>query len=321
MTADTLTRALLLLLLLRAAAAAAVPGFTVSGTRILDANGQAFMMRGVSHEHTWFKDDIKGAITSIAATGANTVRIVLSNGGQWTKDNLDSVQNILSLCESHKLIAMLEVHDATGSDSQQTLENAVDYWKELRDLLIGKEDRVIINIANEWFGTWETSGWADGYKVVIPELRNAGLEHLLVVDTAGYGQYPQAIFEKGKEVFQTDLLARTVFSIHMYEYAATDVTMIKGNIDSALNTGIPVIIGEFGDPQPESQPVDVGTIMSYTREKSVGWLAWSWYGNNDPILDMTKGPSGDYSLTDVGSQIVDSENGIRKTSTICSIFN
>lgn len=29
-------------------------GFSVSGTQLLDDNGQAFIMRGVNHPHAWY---------------------------------------------------------------------------------------------------------------------------------------------------------------------------------------------------------------------------------------------------------------------------
>lgn len=46
-----------------------------------------------------------------------------------------------------------QVHDATGSDDVWRLNNAANYWISLADTLRGLEDRVIINIANEWHGS------------------------------------------------------------------------------------------------------------------------------------------------------------------------
>lgn len=291
-------------------------GFTVSGRDIIDPSGKVFMMRGINHGHAWFKDDIESAIASIAETGANIIRIVLANGKKWAKDEPESVRKMISLCESHKLIVMFDVHDATGSDNLQDLKDAIAYWKELKDIIVGKEDQVIINIANEWYGSWDSSGWAEGNKYAVQELRNFGFEHLIVVDAAGYGQYPQSIFEKGNEVFQADRLARTVLSIHMYEYAGGDSANIKSNIDKSLQMSFPVILGEFGDRLPQEKPTDVSTILSYAQEKKMGWIAWSWYGNSgtDVALDMTNGPSGGYTLTAFGDQVVNQANGIRQTS-------
>ncbi|RVT60839.1 glycoside hydrolase family 5 protein (plasmid) [Niallia taxi] len=300
--------------------ASAASGFSVSGTTLYDATGKPFIMRGVNHAHSWFKEDSAVAIPAIAATGANTVRIVLSDGGQYTKDDINTVKNLLSLAEKNKLIAILEVHDATGKDDVESLNRAVDYWISLKDALIGKEDKVMINIANEWYGTWDGAAWAAGYKQAIPKLRDAGLNHTLIIDSAGWGQYPASIHNYGKEVFNADPLKNTMFSIHMYEYAGGDAATVKSNIDGVLNQGLALIIGEFGQKHTNGD-VDEATIMNYSQQKNVGWLAWSWKGNSTDwsYLDLSNDWSGN-SLTDWGNTVVNGANGLKATSKLSGVF-
>ncbi|NCU25948.1 hypothetical protein EOM86_04420, partial [Candidatus Nomurabacteria bacterium] len=57
-----------------------VTGFRVEETRLLDANGNEYVMRGVNHANSWFQEKLNTAIPAIAAAGANTVRLVLNNG-------------------------------------------------------------------------------------------------------------------------------------------------------------------------------------------------------------------------------------------------
>lgn len=299
-----------------------IKGFSTSGTQILDAKDQPFMIRGINHAHTWYKQDATTAIEAISATGANLVRIVLSNGTQWTKDSKESVAELLTLCESQQLIAMLEVHDATGNDNLEALQQAVNYWVELAPLLIGKEDRVIINIANEWFGSWSSYAWFVGYEFAIKALRDAGLNHLLIIDTAGYGQYPQAIIDYGTTLLENDSASCLAFSLHMYEYAAADSDTIKRNIDNIIDLNLPLIIGEFGDRVPDTHPIDIDALLNYTYQTSVGWIAWSWYGNSgsDAVLDLSTGPLNAFSLTSWGEKAIDSDHGIMHTAQSCSIF-
>ena len=61
----------------------------------------------------------------------------------------------------------------------------------MKNVLSGTEKYVIVNIANEWYGTWNGSAWADGYKSAIRSVRNAGITNMLMVDCAGWGQYPE----------------------------------------------------------------------------------------------------------------------------------
>ncbi|WP_064468733.1 glycoside hydrolase family 5 protein [Lederbergia galactosidilytica] len=298
----------------------AASGFYVNGNTLYDATGTPFVIRGINHAHSWFKDDTATAIPAIAATGANTIRIVLSDGSQYSRDDIDGVRNLISLAEENNLIAMLEVHDATGKDDISSLDSVADYWISIKEALIGKEDKVLINIANEWYGTWDGASWADGYKQVIPKLRNAGLNHTLIVDSAGWGQFPESIHNYGKEVFNADPLQNTMFSIHMYEYAGGDASTVKANIDGVLNQGLAVIIGEFGHRHTDGD-VDEATIMNYSQEKNVGWLAWSWKGNGMEwdYLDLSYDWAGN-NLTDWGNTIVNSTNGLKATSEISPVF-
>ena len=300
--------------------AKAANGFNVSGNKLYDATGTPFVMRGINHAHSWFKSDSATAIPAIAATGANTVRIVLSDGSQYTKDDINTVRNLITLAEQNDLIAVLEVHDATGKDDTASLNSAVDYWISIKDALIGKEDKVIINIANEWYGTWNGANWADAYKQAIPKLRNAGLTHTLIVDSAGWGQYPASIHNYGKSVFNADPLKNTMFSIHMYEYAGGDAATIKSNIDGVINQGLALIIGEFGQKHTDGD-VDEATIMSYSQQKGVGWLAWSWKGNGSEwsYLDLTSDWAGN-NLTAWGHTIVNGSNGLKATSVPSAVF-
>lgn len=297
-------------------------GFYISGNTLYDANGQVFEMRGINHAQTWYKGEENIAVPAIAATGANTVRIVLSSGNKWDKDSASDVANLISLAKNNNMISVLEVHDATGSDNVSDLANAVDYFISIKDILIGQEAYVIINIANEWYGTWESNGWAEGYIAQIPRLRNAGLTHTLMVDGAGWGQYPQSIVDRGLDVLAADTLNNTMFSIHMYEYAGGNAALVKSNIDSVLNKNLCLVIGEFGIRHTNGD-VDEATIMSYCESRGVSWLAWSWKGNTIgeyDYLDLSNNWQGtDYSTW--GDIVVNGSNGLKDTSVISSVFS
>ncbi len=301
-------------------ASAASGGFYVSGTTIRDANGNAFEMRGVNIPHAWYTSYTEASIKGAAALGANTVRIVLGNGQKYPKTSYSEVENIISWCEANKVICILEVHDATGSDSTSDLNAAVNYWIELKSLLNANTDTVIVNVANEWYGSWNGSAWAEGCKSAIRSLRNAGINNMLMIDSAGWGQYPDSIKNYGKEVFNADSHSNTVFSIHMYEYAGGNASTVKTNINNALSTGVPVVIGEFGGQHTDGD-VDEYTIMSYCEQKGVGYLGWSWKGNSGGLeyLDIANSWDGS-SLSTWGNTLFYDANGISKTSSVCTVY-
>lgn len=300
---------------------AAGGGFTVSGTKLLDANGSEFIFRGINHSHAWFRDQDETALAAIAETGANTVRVVFANGIQWSRDNKPTLENVVNMCKENKLVAIVEVHDGTGDDSIETLEKIAEYWIEMKDVLIGSEAYVILNIANEWVGSWKSDGWRDGYVSVIPKLREAGIENTIMVDAAGWGQYGQSVADRGKEVFDADPLGNTMFSIHMYGAAGKNEKTIKSNLEGVTEQGLCVCVGEFGYKHSDGD-VDEAYIMKYCEENGIGYLGWSWKGNGGGVeyLDLAEEWDGSALSSEWGEVLINGENGIKATSKPCSVY-
>ena len=300
---------------------AASDGFKVNGTKLYDANGNEFLMRGVNYPHAWYTSEYKTAIPAIADKGFNCVRLVMANGQKWGKTSYSEMSEMIELCKQNKLVAIVEIHDATGSDSTSDLDKAVEYWIEMKSLLQENEKYVIVNIANEWYGTWDDgSAWKNGYVSAIKKMRNAGIKNTIMVDCAGWGQYPQVIFDHGQAVLNADPDKNTMFSIHMYEYAGGDDTTVRNNIDNVVNKNLCLTIGEFGGYHTNGDVAEQ-TIMDYSQQKNVGWLAWSWTGNSGDLsfLDVCTDFSGK-SLTDFGNTVINGTNGINQTAKTCSVF-
>lgn len=298
-----------------------VQGFKVDGTKLLDANGNEFVMRGINHAHSWFAGEDVYALDAISKTGANVVRIVLADGDQWTRDSAETVSTLIETCTLRDMIVILEVHDATGKDTVSWLQNAADFWIEIKDALIGTEDKVIVNIANEWIGQWQSKTWAKGYTTVIPQLREAGIKNTIMVDAAGWGQYGRSIKEKGMEVFESDPDRNTMFSIHMYGSAGGTPEKIEENLTGVTDQGLCVCVGEFGYNHSDGD-VDEAYIMKYCEENDIGWLGWSWKGNGGGVeyLDLALDWDGQHLSPEWGEVLVNGENGIKETSEKCSVF-
>lgn len=299
---------------------ASTGGFSVSGTSLIDANGNEFVMRGINHPHAWFTAQDDTALEAIAAAGANTVRIVCGSGQQYNRDTMDSLNMITDKCRELQMIAVLEVHDITGKDDADLLEAASDYWIDVKDALIGKESYVILNIANEWVGRWDGQTWCDGYTSVIPKLRNAGIRNTIMVDAAGWGQYGQSVSEFGEKVLGSDPDGNTMFSIHMYGTAGKNKSTIAGNLKRATDKGLCVIVGEFGWNHTDGD-VDEDYIMQYCADNGIGWLAWSWKGNGGGVeyLDLADEWDGS-ALSDWGNNVINGTNGLKNTSVRCTIY-
>lgn len=290
-------------------------GFYVDGTTLRDVSGTPFIMRGINMAHCWYKDMDTVTLDAINATGANCVRVVCATGSRWDRTTSEDLDTIIEEVNKRGMVAILEVHDATGSNEITDLEDMALYWCEMADILNGTEDRVIINIANEWYGSYTSKSWMEGYVEVIPRIREAGIKNTLMVDAGGWGQNGKSIKKYGMEVFESDELHNTMFSIHMYGMSGKNATTIRNNLTGVTDQNLCVCVGEFGYIHSDGD-VDEEYLIDYCQENGIGYLPWSWKGNSGgtEYLDLSVEWDGSVLSSDWGEYVINGINGIRDTS-------
>ncbi|MFE9781689.1 cellulase family glycosylhydrolase [Streptomyces sp. NPDC005775] len=305
----------------QAATHAAATGLHISDGRLVEGNGNDFVMRGVNHAHTWYPGETQ-SLADIKATGANTVRVVLSDGFRWSKNSPEDVAAVIAQCKATRLICVLEVHDTTGYGEDAaagTLDHAADYWISLKDVLAGQEDYVIINIGNEPWGNTDPAGWTAPTTAAIQKLRAAGFAHTIMVDAPNWGQDWQGVMrDNAQAVYDADTTGNLIFSIHMYSVYNT-AQKVTDYLHAFVDAGLPLVIGEFGGPADQYGDPDEDTMMATAEQLELGYIAWSWSGNTDPILDLTIGfdPT---RLSSWGERIFHGADGIAQTSREATVY-
>lgn len=298
--------------------------FRVEGGRLVDRCGQPFVMRGVNLTHAWAPEHTRQSIRDVARAGANTVRITVGTGNWFRRSPKAEVRGLLRLARSQRLITVLSVHDTTGwgaADEAVHLGAVLPYWFDLRNVLHGREDYVLINIANEpMAGSATPAMWLEANRTAIAALRAAGLRHTIVIDADGYGQDAAGTMrETARELFESDPLRNVVFSVHMYQTYGTDDAVVA-YLEAFRTASLPLIVGEFG-PDHHGEPVAEQAILESAERLGFGWLAWSWSGNGPPArnLDMVEGFDAD-RVTDWGRLVIDGPLGLRATSRTAGVF-
>lgn len=255
--------------------------YTYKG-QIYDANNQPFIMRGVNNPHAYYYDDSLNALENIKSLGFNTVRVVWCASNftystsackqQYHFHSVAQLETILAEMRRLDLVAVLDIQNITGSMSADELQMAVDYFvdnPQMISLLNAYKERLIINIANEWYGKWRkyNEGWSSAlgqydlsnpdypvgmyqktYLDVIKRFEQAALPHLLVIDAGGYGQDFSFIEHYADEILQTPgggQRSNVAFSSHMYSQY-TETAQVQHALDFVRENEIPWIIGEFG---------------------------------------------------------------------------
>lgn len=297
-----------------------VRGFRVAGTQLLDANGEPFLIRGVNHPHSWFPEKDEAALRAMAELGCNAVRIVCGCGILYPEDTAQDLIRLTDLCRELGMVVILEVHDITGDDLPASLEQVVDYWIRVREALTGREEWVIVNIANEWKSQRSGRNWSLAYISQIPRLREAGIRNTLLVDVAGGGQYGTSLTDFGAAVLEADPDRNVFFSLHIYHEAGKSRTVMERELSAGPNAGLCVAVGEFG-PAHLDRDIDEAYLMEYCHREGIGYLGWSWMGNAAPneALDLAKAWDGS-SLTPWGELLFHGPCGIGETAERCTVF-
>ncbi len=303
-------------------AAPAATGFRIDAGRLLEANGNDFVMRGVNHAHTWFTGETD-SLAHIKALGANTVRVVLSSGHRWTRNDAADVSRIIGLCKQNRLICVLEVHDTTGYGEEgaaASLDQAADYWIGIRSALAGQEEYVILNIGNEPYGNSNTAGWTADTRAAVLKLRNAGFDHTIMVDAPNWGQdWSGTMRGNARSVFDADPDRNVIFSVHMYGVYDT-AAEIRDYLNAFVNAGLPIVVGEFGHNHSDGNP-DEDTILATAQSLGLGYLGWSWSGNGGGVEYLDMVTSFDPArLTSWGQRIFNGANGIAQTSREAAVY-
>jgi mannan endo-1,4-beta-mannosidase len=292
-------------------------GLHVSGRDIVEADGNSFVMRGVSHPYAWYKDQDR-SFADVKRLGANSLRVVLTAGVRAAE-----VSDVIARCKQHRLICVLEYHDTTGfgdNEGAVGLDTAADYWIGLKDVLAGQEDYVVVNVGNEPYGNADTAGWTGATSAAIRKLRDAGLRHLIMVDGPNWGQDWSGVMRgNAPAVFDSDPQRNTVFSVHMYGVYGT-ATKVTDYYDAFRRAGLPLVVGEFGWKHSDGD-VAADTIIDEAQARGIGYLGWSWSGNGGDVEYLDAATGFDPGrLTAWGRRIFDGANGIRATSKEATVF-
>lgn len=282
-------------------------GFFVLDGKLYDANGIEFRIRGVNKSH--YEVESPG----IPQSRANTIRLVTP---LWLPS--DEVSQIMQGMVDDEIAPMPgvwyteETWDEAGnvvcSEDESLLRAAVDLWVAQAEALKPFERYLLVNIASEW-GPADSSLWRDAYIQAITDLRDAGYLGPLIVDAGGCAQDPANIVNYGQEVFDSDPQHNIIFAIHIYGMwssgggGETWQTDLNTGLDRLAETGLPILIGEFGPGRgigPSPTRITPGEIITAAEERGFGWLAWAWDDPPDEVSDdwFAMSYNGDYNSSD-----------------------
>jgi hypothetical protein len=275
-------------------------GFFVVGSKLYDANGVEFRIRGVNKDHWDYK------ALGLASSKANTVRwnidftqpaasnvALLQGGAGMTAGTIYNHMVVMPSASS------APAGDLTCDETPATLQSAISVWVAQAATWGQLEKYAILNLADEW-GPSNSTVWRDTYKTAITQLRQAGIHATLSITSGGCGQDNADLVKYAQQVFDSDPEKNVIFDRHVYGNNA-DVASLQADATALAALGLPIIFGEFGPgrgvgPSPTNlTPVQA---MQTAEQNSFGWMAWAW---DDFNISGTKADNTWFALSYTGA--------------------
>lgn len=313
--------------------------FYTVGSKLYDPCAVEFNIKGVNYApYNWGYSTNELVLSEIAKTGANAVRM------SWYANHPDILTHsvytaaklavALDACSAEGMLPIIELHDQTCQNNPQALISLSDYYlqSDVKTVLMARQDKVIINIANEsLFVLWAANlitaqnTFINTYNTIIAKLRNAGYTCPLIIDAPDCGTNSDALAAVGQKIIDADQQHNVIFSIHTYWYSFANNnpnTMLQ-KLQIVINSGIPFVLGEVANQQDDTQScqytLPYQELISGCQSLGINWLAWSW--NNDICPNRQMSSTGRFSnLTSYGNDLTNNSSYGLKVKAIKSPY-
>ena len=294
----------------------------VNGTQIVDQNGQAFQLRGVStHGINW---DVGKPYVNQAAFqtirdewGANAIRLAMYTSeynGYCTGGNQTELKGLLrtgvDAAKNLGMYAIIDWHVLNDQNPLTYLEQAKTFWNET-SATYKDYNNVLYEICNEP----NNCSWDDikSYaNQIIPIIRANDPDAIIIVGTPSWSQL--GMWGHTNEVADSPLTgySNLVYTLHFYCAEASHTQYLPAKVDYAVSKGLPVLVSEFGlsaasgDGAIDTNQADVW--LNKLDGYKIGYFVWSLSNKAETaslIASSCSKTSGwtDSELTDAGRYI------------------
>ena len=220
---------------------------TLNGTQIVDKNGSAYQLKGMStHGIAWFPDFVNEEAFRTLRDDWNTnvIRLAMYTGesegysGSDMANHEALVKKGIEISIKLDMYVIVDWHILADQSPQVRKSDALRFFKEISETY-GSYPNLIYEICNEpnGYATWE--GDIKPYaEEVIPAIRKNAPNALIIVGTPTWSQdIDQALANP----LNYD---NVLYALHFY--AATHTDWLRDRVTRCVSAGLPVFVSEFG---------------------------------------------------------------------------
>ena len=220
----------------------------VSGTKILDANGQEYQLKGVStHGLQWFPEYVnRDTFKTIRDEwGANVIRLAMYTdengycvgGAEVQKKLKQVVEDGVQYATELGLYVIIDWHILHDLTPMKFVDQSKAFFTEMSQKF-GSYGNVIFEICNEPNGGTDWSEIKQYAEIIIPIIRANSPDNIIIIGTPTWSQDVDRAAQD--PVKGTNLM----YALHFY--AGTHKDNLRQKMVSAIKAGLPVFVSEYG---------------------------------------------------------------------------
>jgi Cellulase (glycosyl hydrolase family 5)/Carbohydrate binding module (family 6)/Bacterial Ig domain/Secretion system C-terminal sorting domain len=279
---------------------------SVNGTQLVNKNGTAIQLRGMSsHGTQWYTEDYNFNSLSVLVNkwGIDLFRIAMypTDKPDATKNAYEGnptfwkgyVDNLVDICGKLGVYSIIDWHVLTPGDPNDPtyLPMAKEFWDYMSKKHAGK-NQVMYEICNEPNGiTWATvKAYAN---IIIPIIRANDPNSIIIVGSPTWSSDVDiAATDPIKDpVNATKLASNVMYSFHFY--AASHGQNYRDKITAARAKGLPIFVTEWGSTDASgggtSNWTETQTWMDFLATNKISWANWSYSDKSETSAVLQPG--------------------------------
>lgn len=271
---------------------------SVKGTQIVNKNGQPFIIKGIStHGIAWFPQyiSLESFRTLRDSLGANTVRLALysSQGEGYNTELHKKVDEGVQYASDLGMYVVIDWHILANGNPNTDKAAAEAFFKEMT-AKYKDYNNVIYEICNEPNGDVQWDRDIKPYaQSMINTIRSVDNDAIIIVGTPTWSQ--------DVDVAAKSPLTGSNIAYAFHFYAATHKAQFRDKVSAAVNTGLPVIVSEFGICDASGNgaidEAEADKWMQFLDERNIGRICWNLSNKNESsaIIDPNCQKTSDWS--------------------------
>ncbi len=266
---------------------------SVQGTQLVDENGDAVQLRGIStHGLAWFPQYVNEELFGEFRRDwkANVIRLAMytaESGGYCTdgdKEKLkELIRNGVEYAANQDMYVIVDWHVLSDLNPNQYKDEALHFFAEMSKEFAGHEN-VLYEICNEPNGgtSWgEVKSYAEE---VIPVIRANAPEAVILVGTPNWSQYVNEAAADPITGYEN-----IMYTLHFY--AATHTEDLRNTMAAAIDAGLPVFVSEYGICDASGNggidEAQANAWVDLMNQYKVSYVAWN-LSNKDETSSMIR---------------------------------